>query len=224
MFAALIEAGLIGYLIGSVPSAYLITKWKTGLDLRQSGSGNIGALNSFEVTKQKSVGVYVLLADLLKGALPIAIAELLGLQVGLVWLAVGLVLGHCYPVWLKFHGGRGLATAAGICLATNPYMLLAWLLFYSVALTIKRHVHFGAFIAIVALAFLLTVLSDRVISMSTLSISGLTPWGLRTMALGILIVIFSRHVQPFFELMTGKSAKANSIVSEKGETSGATHR
>jgi glycerol-3-phosphate acyltransferase PlsY len=154
------------------------------------------------VTKQKSVGVYVLLADLLKGALPIAIAELLGMQVGLVWLAVGLVLGHCYPVWLKFHGGRGLATAAGICLATNPYMLLAWLVLYSLALAIKRHVHFGAFMAILGLAILLTLLPDRVIGMSTLPISELTPWGLRTMAFGILLVMFSRSVQPFFDLMT----------------------
>ena len=224
MLAVLIEAGLIGYLIGSVPSAYLITKRKTGLDLRQHGSGNIGALNSFEVTKKKSVGAFVLLADVLKGASPLAIAELLGLQVGLVWLAVGLVLGHCYPVWLKFHGGRGLATATGICLVTNPYMLLAWLLFYYVALTIKRHVHFGAFVAILALAFLLVILSDSVISMSTLPISGLTPWGLRTMAFGILIVMFSRHVRPFFEVMSGKSPEAIPIAGEKAETSRAPHR
>ena len=70
---SLLLGGIAGYLIGSIPSAYLITKWKTGIDLRKEGSKNIGARNAFEVTGNKSIGSIVLVMDLLKGLLPVLV-------------------------------------------------------------------------------------------------------------------------------------------------------
>jgi len=179
------------------------------MDLRKEGSRNIGTLNSFEVTHKKSVGVLVLLADLLKGALPILILSLNNLPAFLPGVAVGLVVGHCYPVWLNFHGGRGLATGAGITLVINPLLTVVWLLLFLVGLLIKRHVHVGNIVAIAGTMVVVAFLPDTIISKTTLALSRLEdqPTTLSIIAYLILGVMLIKHIEPLIDLMKGQAAQ-----------------
>ncbi|NVJ27356.1 glycerol-3-phosphate acyltransferase [Myxococcus sp. AM011] len=117
---------LLGYLAGSIPFGVLLTRWLRGVDVRQSGSGNIGATNVTRVAGKK-LGALVLVLDAVKGALPVALALRLVPDLPTVHVLVGLaaVLGHVYPVWLKLHGGKGVATALGVLLVLAPLAALA---------------------------------------------------------------------------------------------------
>lgn len=108
---------VLGYLLGAIPFGVLLTRVAGAGDLRAIGSGNIGATNVLR-TGRKGLAAATLLLDLLKGAAAVWI-------VGAAWpghellAAAGAFLGHCYPVWLKFNGGKGVATLMGICLALH---------------------------------------------------------------------------------------------------------
>ncbi|MFL5352719.1 glycerol-3-phosphate 1-O-acyltransferase PlsY [Archangium sp.] len=123
---------LLGYLAGSVPFGVLLTRWLRGVDVRQSGSGNIGATNVTRVAGKK-LGAVVLLLDALKGALAVALAQWLMPEAPRVHAAVGLAafLGHVYPVWLKLHGGKGVATALGVLGVLAPLAALGGALVYA---------------------------------------------------------------------------------------------
>jgi glycerol-3-phosphate acyltransferase PlsY len=111
-------ACLLGNLLGSIPFGLLLTRLAGLGDIRQLGSGNIGATNVLR-TGHKGLAVATLLLDLAKGFVPVFLAARFwpGLE---GWVALGAVLGHCFPVWLKFKGGKGVATTAGVCFG------LAW--------------------------------------------------------------------------------------------------
>ncbi|MFI5201843.1 MAG: glycerol-3-phosphate acyltransferase [Candidatus Kapaibacterium sp.] len=200
---SLLLGGTTGYVIGSIPSAYLITKWKAGLDLRKEGSRNIGAMNAFEVTGKRSIGQLVLAADLLKGLLPILAFELAGWSQPLLVLIPALVLGHCYPVWLRFHGGRGLATSAGALALVHPAAVLIWLLIYGIAKLIRDQVHFASIIASGGALLVLLVLPINLIEATTLAISGLRQNGsdLRISIGVVVLIILSRHIEPFLAMI-----------------------
>lgn len=108
---------LLGYLLGSIPFGVLLTRIAGAGDLRTIGSGNIGATNVLR-TGRKGLAAATLLLDLLKGAAAVWIAEALWPGTG-VLAAAGAFFGHCYPVWLKFRGGKGVATLMGIVLALH---------------------------------------------------------------------------------------------------------
>ncbi len=120
MAGLIVLAMVIGYLLGSIPCAYLIGWLVKGVDIRKMGGGNMGAVNTMrEIGTLPGFGV--LFADIAKGALAVLIAQWLGLH--LYWVfAVGLaaVAGHNWPVWLKFRGGQGLATTMGVLLVFSP--------------------------------------------------------------------------------------------------------
>ncbi|PTL79122.1 glycerol-3-phosphate 1-O-acyltransferase PlsY [Vitiosangium sp. GDMCC 1.1324] len=123
---------LLGYLAGSVPFGVLLTRWLRGVDVRQSGSGNIGATNVTRVAGKK-LGAVVLLLDALKGALAVVLAQWLMPDAPRVHAAVGLAafLGHVYPVWLKLQGGKGVATALGVLVVLAPLAALSGALVYA---------------------------------------------------------------------------------------------
>jgi glycerol-3-phosphate acyltransferase PlsY len=108
---------LLGYLLGSIPFGVLLTRAAGAGDLRTIGSGNIGATNVLR-TGRKGLAAATLLLDLLKGAAAVWIAEALWPGNGVI-AAAGAFFGHCYPVWLKFRGGKGVATLMGIVLALH---------------------------------------------------------------------------------------------------------
>lgn len=154
----MVASGLIGYLLGSFPTAYLIVKWKSHIDIRTAGSGNVGGLNSYVVTKSKAIGVVVALIDIAKGVGAVLLAgEIVGM--GFVYLAaagIGAVLGHNFPVWLRFKGGRGLATSAGVLLVLSWQLLVVWVVFWGVGFLITRAVNIANAIAsVLALLFVI---------------------------------------------------------------------
>lgn len=106
-----------GYLLGSIPFGVILTRLAGAGDLRQIGSGNIGATNVLR-TGRKGLAAATLLLDLLKGAAAVWIVEVLWPGLG-VLAAAGAFIGHCYPVWLGFKGGKGVATLMGIVLALH---------------------------------------------------------------------------------------------------------
>ena len=108
-----ILAALLGYLIGSIPFGLLLTKAAGLGDVRQQGSGNIGATNVLR-TVYKKVAAATLLLDLAKGFVPVALAGAIWGEVAMAFAAGAAVIGHCYPVWLGFKGGKGVATNAGV--------------------------------------------------------------------------------------------------------------
>ena len=113
-------AALLGYLIGSIPFGLLLTKAAGMGDVRSIGSGNIGATNVLR-TGNKGLAVATLVLDLAKGLAPVVIAGQLWGEIAMAFAAGAAVLGHCFPVWLGFKGGKGVATNAGVSFG------LAWL-------------------------------------------------------------------------------------------------
>lgn len=147
------------YLIGSIPSAYLVARWRRGIDIRQFGSGNVGASNILaNVSKRWSIAVTIF--DIGKGVLAVWTAQLLGLDAA-QQVTVGLVaiIGHNWPVFLHFRGGRGIFTSLGVIIMLSPILgLIALAISYSVAPF--RQVSLGVFVALVSLPFFSWFLSQ----------------------------------------------------------------
>lgn len=129
----------LGYLMGSIPFGVLITRRAVGVDVRSQGSGNIGATNVARVAGKK-VGILVLLLDALKGAVPVLLARAGWPEA--VWLHAGVAgsafLGHVFPVWLGFKGGKGVATALGVLLVLEPWVALSGLGVYLLVFALFR--------------------------------------------------------------------------------------
>ena len=147
------------YLLGSVPAAYLVTKWSRGIDIRQYGSGNVGAANVVAVAS-KRWAVPVIIFDLGKGMVMVWVAQLVGLGIA-QQVAVGLaaIIGHNWPVFLHFNGGRGGLTLTGVALILAPKLTLILLLFVFLS-TIFRQMALGVVVAVAALPILSWFLSQ----------------------------------------------------------------
>jgi glycerol-3-phosphate acyltransferase PlsY len=137
------------YVIGSVPSGYILGKI-SGIDVRSVGSGNIGATNVARALG-KGRGGLTLLADAAKGYLPVFLALRLEFDAAaLALIAVAAFLGHLYPLFLNFHGGKGVATALGALLALAPTATLVLIVVFVVAVLVSRIVSLGAIAAAMA--------------------------------------------------------------------------
>ncbi|MEK6649753.1 MAG: glycerol-3-phosphate acyltransferase [Bacteroidota bacterium] len=123
-------AFVIGYFFGSIPTAYLIVRRRSGVDIRNVGSGNVGGYNAATVTGSTGTGVTVGLLDGLKGLLTSLGAWFMAPGDPVIQYAAvaGAIIGHNYPVWLRFKGGRGLATAAGALFGIGVFYTAAWTL------------------------------------------------------------------------------------------------
>jgi glycerol-3-phosphate acyltransferase PlsY len=146
------------YLLGSLPSALLLVRFATGKDVRLEGSGNVGATNALRTAGWK-VGVWVTIIDVAKGAIPMAL--MLWAHAGPAWQAaamVAAVLGHCYPVWLRFAGGKGVATGLGAFLVLSPVTAGCAIVVWLVVLLIGRWVSIASMLAAATFPLLLVVL------------------------------------------------------------------
>ena len=156
---ALVVAALLSYLLGSFPTGYLIGKSK-GIDIRTKGSGNIGATNVWRILGPGS-GASTFIIDFLKGLIAVR------LSIWLAWnsapyvsdyetifgLVGGLacILGHNFPVWLKFRGGKGVATTSGVLVALMPFGVLIALMVWVVAFGIWRYVSLASILAAISI-------------------------------------------------------------------------
>jgi len=144
----LIAALCFGYLLGSIPFGFLITKFAGLGDVRKIGSGNIGATNVLR-TGNKKLAVATLLSDMLKGTIAVLIAAEYGPDQA-VMAGLGAFLGHCFPVWLKFKGGKGVATYFGIIAASLWKVALIFAAIWLVCAFISRYSSLSSLLATLA--------------------------------------------------------------------------
>jgi glycerol-3-phosphate acyltransferase PlsY len=156
--SSLLAAAVLGYLLGSIPFGLLLTRLAGLGDIRQIGSGNIGATNVLR-TGSKSAAALTLLLDLAKGWAAVIVAKSWGADAALV-AAVGVIVGHIYPIWLGFRGGKGAATALGVLLALAWPVALAAALVWLVTALIFRYSSLAALAAAVGSAVLAPLLVD----------------------------------------------------------------
>lgn len=159
-----IASAAICYVIGSVPTAYVLVKMLKGIDIRTVGSGNVGATNAGRALGGWAFAV-VLILDALKGYLPLFVISYLiksySLPVNLLLVgAFAVIAGHTYSVFLGFKGGKGVATGLGVCLALVPVPVLIALGVFIVVFGITRMVSAGSVCAAIALGVAVTLLSD----------------------------------------------------------------
>lgn len=150
---------IVAYLIGSIPTGYLIVKAKTGQDIRTVGSGSTGATNVKRVLGKKYFFI-VMLLDALKGALPVVLANLfatVGLDIGIapVIAAVAVIIGHSKSVFLQFKGGKSVASGVGTIFALDPLVGLIIALIWGVITYTTKYVSVGSIIALLISPFLM---------------------------------------------------------------------
>ncbi|WP_263365079.1 glycerol-3-phosphate 1-O-acyltransferase PlsY [Edaphobacter bradus] len=145
----------IAYLLGSIPFGYLLVKTFRHQDIRATGSGNIGATNVAR-SGAKGLGLATLLLDLLKAFVAVKIAQYLapGNMDLAVAAAVAAILGHVFPVWLGFRGGKGVASALGVFLALTPLSALSVLVIFIIIFLITRYVSLASILASAAFPFI----------------------------------------------------------------------
>lgn len=189
---------LIGYLLGSLPTAYLLVKWTKRVDIRTLGSGNVGATNALR-TAGPVVGVAVLLIDVLKGWLAAAIIPrwILGQAPPSAWALLGglaAVIGHNFPCFLRFRGGKGVATTLGALAGSVPVIAGIVVGVWLVVFLLSRYVSLGSLAAAVA------------IPVSQLTLHRSTSELLAGSALAVLMVV--RHRTNIQRLLGGVEHRA----------------
>lgn len=152
------------YLLGSIPFGYLLVRFFRGEDVRQSGSGNIGATNVSR--KSPALGALTLLLDATKGSAAVLLGVLLCGRTVHSYRAMSLaalfaVIGHMFPVWLKFHGGKGVATGLGSFLIIAPKAVLAAAGIFAVIVVVFRYVSLGSIVAVIAFPILAWLLHEH---------------------------------------------------------------
>lgn len=196
-----VAAALVAYLLGSIPFGYLLVRFFRKEDIRQKGSGNIGATNVIR-SGAKGLGAVTFLLDVLKGAFAVLLCGALATRWGLApdlrgnvvaIAALFAILGHIYTVWLGFKGGKGVATAFGVFLALAPWAALAGLGVFVVVFAISRYVSLGSILAAVAFPVCALLLPHQ----------ERTAWETAVLFLVPLIVILKHHAN-IARLVKGK--------------------
>lgn len=181
------------YLLGAVPFSLIIGKLFYKVDIREHGSGNVGSTNTFRVLGKKA-GIAVLILDILKGFIPVLSATLMTLDVNVHVLLFGLIatLGHVFPVFLKFKGGKAVATSSGAVLAYNPIVFIILVLLFLITLKISKFVSLSSIVAAVSFLIISLILWDSL---------------LIVIAVIIFIVIIVRHISNIKRIINGTESK-----------------
>ncbi|MEJ0015412.1 MAG: glycerol-3-phosphate 1-O-acyltransferase PlsY [Acetobacteraceae bacterium] len=178
---------LLGYLLGSIPFGLLLTQAAGLGDIRRIGSGNIGATNVLR-TGNKGLAAATLLLDAAKGALAVLLAAGLGGREAVLWAGIGAVVGHAFPVWLGFRGGKAVATAYGVLIAAAwPAGLCAGAVWLAVA-ALARISSLAALASFAAAPILAAILADAAAV---------------KLALVIAVLVFVRHHTNIRRLLAG---------------------
>jgi glycerol-3-phosphate acyltransferase PlsY len=207
----------ISYLLGSIPFGYLLVRVFRGEDIRQTGSGNIGATNVAR-SGAKGLGIATLVLDALKGALAVGIASyianheiksnaypgLISTQLMAV-AALAAVLGHVFPVWLRFKGGKGVATALGVFCVLFPKAILVALAIFILVVLVTRYVSLGSILGAIAFPVAAYFLQD-------------SDWLSLLLASTISFIVVIKHHQNIGRLLAGTESRFGSksaVVEEK---------
>lgn len=206
---------LLSYLVGAIPWSWLVVRLARGVDLRQVGSGNLGATNTFR-TVGTAGGLLVLVLDILKGWVapavfarwrfdsPLVDAGLLATLAG-----AAAIVGHIYPVYLGFRGGKGIATTAGVFLALEPLALAAAFAAFAIALAVTRGiVSVGSLVSSLVLPFAILFVEMR---------RDTAAWDRVALGAALAVLIWYKHIPNLGRLLRGeeKSAFARSSPGPK---------
>jgi len=169
---------IIAYLLGAVPFGLLVARSK-GVDIRKQGSGNIGATNVLRVIG-KGWGVFTLVLDALKGFIPAFAFPILG-KLDSEWgvlFGLAAILGHTFPVYLKFKGGKGVATSAGMLLGVAPAAVGIGFVCWIITMVVSRYVSLASIVAAIAVAVAVWVRGDKalVVNVALTLLAGLVVW------------------------------------------------
>ena len=188
-----IIGAIVAYLLGSIPSGLWVGQYFFKKDIRQFGSGNLGSTNAFRVLGKKA-GSLVLFCDIFKGFLAMILALTIFKQpdISPLWIASFAVIGHTFPIFASFKGGKAVATFAGMILAYQPLLLLYGLIIFLVLLAITRMVSLTAMVTITLGVFLSLLFND---------------WTLTLFALAIDIFIIYRHRSNIQRILNGTENK-----------------
>jgi acyl phosphate:glycerol-3-phosphate acyltransferase len=195
---------VFAYLLGSVPFGYLIVRWQKGVDVRSTGSGSTGATN---VMRNLGIAGFIatFVLDLGKGTFAVLLASRLTsghsswipLDGDPRWIAaasVCAILGHCFPIWLKFRGGKGVATGVGVFIALAPLQVGMVLVIFAVIVAISRYISLGSIIATAAFPLLVYFMRRP-------------PLPIVQGAAGAALVIISMHHANIGRLLKGTESK-----------------
>jgi glycerol-3-phosphate acyltransferase PlsY len=208
-------SAVTGYMLGSIPTAYIVIKRTKGLDITATGSGNVGARNSYEITDSKITGIFVLSVDALKGLLSVYLTMVL-CPVNFVFPALALlfaVFSHCYNPWLGFNGGRGLATSLGGAILIFPYILFVWILLWVIIYAMKRDILLANIWANFMTVVLIFTTSDIAFKYTYPTADSISSMLLFSTALMLMIII--RHVEPLKELINSRKISRMDGKNEK---------
>ncbi|WP_416825865.1 glycerol-3-phosphate 1-O-acyltransferase PlsY [Ectobacillus polymachus] len=151
---------LVAYLLGSIPFALIVGKVGYGVDIRQHGSGNLGATNTFR-TLGKKAGFTVTAADILKGTLAASLPVLFGLSINPLWFGIVAVIGHMYPIFANFRGGKAVATSAGVLLYCQPIVFLILVTVFLILLFTTKYVSLSSMIAAIVGVISGIIINDK---------------------------------------------------------------
>jgi glycerol-3-phosphate acyltransferase PlsY len=168
---------VLAYLLGAVPFGLLVAKSR-GVDIRKQGSGNIGATNVFRCIG-KGWGIFTFALDALKGFVPAFVfPRVAGLEPELgVWLGLAAIIGHSFPVYLRFKGGKGVATSAGMLLGIAPLAVGIGFLSWALCMVVSRYVSLSSIVAALAVGVAAWVLDyGMVVNVAMSGLSALVVW------------------------------------------------
>jgi acyl phosphate:glycerol-3-phosphate acyltransferase len=193
----------IAYLIGSLPTAVLVSKYFFGIDIRDYGSGNAGATNTFRVLGTRW-GAFVMAVDIMKGVLASFLYLLLPYYLTNEWdrtnfmigLGLSAVVGHIFPIWANFKGGKGVATLLGMVLAIQPLVALCVIVVFLLVLYLTRFVSLSSILASIAFPLFILVVFNE-------------PEPLyRVFAIAVALMVILTHQKNISRLLQGNESKA----------------
>ena len=153
---------LVGYLIGTIPCSYFVGKVMGNIDVREHGSGNAGATNVLR-TVGKKAALIALIGDVAKGIIPAILGQMVLGMDGAVLCAIFAVVGHCYPITLGFKGGKGVATAGGMIIGTNPLVALGLFTYMFILIKKTKYVSLASITAAIIYPIIFWILYDSTI-------------------------------------------------------------
>jgi len=183
---------LISYLFGSIPSGYILTKYFSKIDITKEGSRNIGATNVLR-SGSKKLAIFTLLLDASKGIIPIIFFY--NSTLSLILAGLSSFIGHNYPIWLKFNGGKGIATYLGISFAVSLKLGVIFILIWLITVLISKTSSISSLLTIFLIPFIsLLILDDKIISLLFLILTSIS---------------FYRHRSNIKRIINGNEPKIN---------------
>lgn len=181
----------IAYLLGAIPTGLIVGKLLFNKDIRKFGSGNLGATNTFRVLG-KNAGIFVTIFDVAKGVLPAIFPIIFDLDIHGIWFGLTAIIGHVYPIYLKFRGGKAVATSAGVILGVNPLIFLIIAVIFFTLLFTTRMVSLTSILTSIG-NFITTLFFDDII--------------LKIISFLIMLIIIIRHSSNIRRIISGTEPK-----------------